>query len=44
MSAVDIAQYKIKTEPYYEPVADEIALYQAAYDVRMPMMLGIRPV
>jgi nitric oxide reductase NorQ protein len=39
MSAVDIAQYKIKTEPYYEPVADEIALYQAAYDVRMPMML-----
>lgn len=39
MSAVDIAQYKIQTEPYYEPVADEVALYEAAYAARMPMML-----
>lgn len=39
MSVVDIDQYKIKTEPYYEAVGDEIALYQAAYDARMPMML-----
>jgi nitric oxide reductase NorQ protein len=39
MSVVDIEQYKIQQEPYYEAVADEIALYEAAYDVRMPMML-----
>ena len=39
MSVVDISQYKIQNEPYYEAVGDEIALYQAAYDVRMPMML-----
>jgi len=39
MSAVDIEQFKIKTEPYYEPVADEVTLYEAAYEARMPMML-----
>jgi nitric oxide reductase NorQ protein len=39
MSVVDINQYKIQQEPYYEAVADEIALYEAAYDARMPMML-----
>ena len=39
MSTVDIKQYEIKTEPYYEPVANEVGLYQAAYDARMPMML-----
>ncbi len=39
MSAIDIAQYKIQKEPYYEAVTDEIALYEAAYDARMPMML-----
>jgi len=31
--------YRITREPYYRPVADEVALYQAAYSVRMPMML-----
>ncbi|WP_126452690.1 CbbQ/NirQ/NorQ/GpvN family protein [Sulfuriflexus mobilis] len=36
---VDPAQYIIKDEPYYEPVGDEIALYEAAYNARMPMML-----
>jgi nitric oxide reductase NorQ protein len=36
---VDIEQYKIKSEPYYEPIGDEIALYNSAYDVRMPMMI-----
>lgn len=36
---VDPKQYIVKTEPYYEPVADEIALYEAAYNARMPMML-----
>ncbi|KPK11874.1 MAG: AAA family ATPase [Acidithiobacillales bacterium SG8_45] len=39
MSVVDIKQYNIQKEPYYEAVGDEIALYQAAYDARMPMML-----
>ena len=36
---VDPQQYVIKQEPYYEPVADEVELYEAAYDARMPMML-----
>jgi len=39
MSEVDINQYKIQDEPYYEAVGHEIELYEAAYDVRMPMML-----
>ncbi len=34
-----LAQYMVKSEPYYRPVADEIELYEAAYSVRMPMML-----
>jgi len=38
-NAIDIEQYKITTEPYYEPVSDELELYQSAYDVRMPMMI-----
>ena len=38
-NTVDPNQYIIKDEPYYEPVANEIALYEAAYNVRMPMML-----
>ena len=36
---IDPKQYIIKDEPYFEPVADEIALYEAAYNARMPMML-----
>lgn len=32
-------QYRIKSEPYYRPVADEVELYEAAYSVRMPIML-----
>ena len=39
MSTVDISQYKIQDEPYYAAVGDEIALYEAAYDARMPVML-----
>lgn len=38
-TTIDPAQYIIKDEPYYEPVGDEIALYEAAYNARMPMML-----
>ncbi|QKT04219.1 CbbQ/NirQ/NorQ/GpvN family protein [Ectothiorhodospiraceae bacterium 2226] len=34
-----IRDYEITEEPYYRPVADEVALYEAAYSVRMPMML-----
>ncbi len=32
-------QYKVKTEPFYRPVANEVELYQAAYARRMPVML-----
>lgn len=32
-------QYLVKDEPYYELVGDEVALYEAAYSARMPMML-----
>jgi nitric oxide reductase NorQ protein len=34
-----LAQYLVRSEPYYRPVADEVELYEAAYSVRMPMML-----
>jgi nitric oxide reductase NorQ protein len=34
-----LAPYLIREEPYYRPVADEVELYEAAYSVRMPMML-----
>lgn len=34
-----IDQYRVTQAPYYRPVADEVALYEAAYSVRMPMML-----
>jgi len=34
-----MAPYMVKREPYYRPVADEVSLYEAAYSVRMPMML-----
>ncbi len=31
--------YRVRAQPYYRPVADEIDLYEAAYSVRMPIML-----
>ncbi|HKU94756.1 MAG TPA: CbbQ/NirQ/NorQ/GpvN family protein [Vineibacter sp.] len=31
--------YRIATEPYYRALGDEIALFEAAYATRMPMML-----
>ena len=34
-----LAQYVMHEEPYYRPVGNEIALYEAAYAARMPMML-----
>lgn len=39
MSKPDSAQYRIKKEPYYLPVHDEVALFEAAYAARMPVML-----
>ncbi len=38
-NTVDPQQYVIKDEPYYEPVSNEVELYEAAYNARMPMML-----
>ena len=35
----DLDQYLVRSEPYYRAVSDEVALYEAAYSVRMPMML-----
>lgn len=34
-----IADHRVSAEPWYRPVADEIALFQAAYAARMPVML-----
>jgi len=31
--------YRVTQQPYYRPVADEVELFDAAYSVRMPMML-----
>jgi nitric oxide reductase NorQ protein len=31
--------HRVSSEPYYREVADEVSLYEAAYSVRMPMML-----
>jgi nitric oxide reductase NorQ protein len=39
MSELNPENYMIKSEPYYQPVADEVELFEAAYSVRMPMML-----
>ena len=36
---VDMAQYVIGEENYYHPVSDEVEMYEAAYSVRMPIML-----
>ncbi|VAY86368.1 Rubisco activation protein CbbQ [hydrothermal vent metagenome] len=38
-TSVNPEQYIIKDEPYYEVVGDEVKLYEAAYDARMPVML-----
>jgi nitric oxide reductase NorQ protein len=34
-----VKQYRVDAEPYYRAVADEVQLFEAAYAVRMPMML-----
>ncbi len=39
MTDVNKDDFLIKEKPYYRPVADEVERYQAAYGVRMPVML-----
>lgn len=39
MTELDIDQYNITEEPYYEAQGDEIKWYQAAYDARLPVMV-----
>ncbi|CAK0754983.1 Protein CbbQ [Gammaproteobacteria bacterium] len=35
----NINQYQIKQEPFYQPTGNEVALYEAAYTARLPVML-----
>jgi nitric oxide reductase NorQ protein len=35
----DVAQYRVRSEPYYVPIGREIEEYEAAYDARLPVML-----
>ena len=37
--AMDVNQYLVTQEPYYRSVSNEVELYEAAYSVRMPIML-----
>ena len=39
MSEVNRDQYIISEEPYYRAVSDEVEMYEAAYEARMPVML-----
>ncbi len=39
MTDIDIEQYKIKAEPFYQPQENEVELYEAAYAARMPVMI-----
>ncbi|RTL87964.1 CbbQ/NirQ/NorQ/GpvN family protein [Ancylobacter aquaticus] len=38
-SAVDLSAYRLNAEPYYRPVGDEIAVFEAAWRHRLPVML-----
>lgn len=35
----DTSPYRVLQEPYYQPLANEVALYEAAYQARLPVML-----
>ncbi len=37
--SIEIEQYRIGKEPFYQPQGDEVALYEAAYAERLPVML-----
>lgn len=34
-----VEEYKVKTEPYYLPIKQEVELFSAAYDAKLPVML-----
>jgi nitric oxide reductase NorQ protein len=36
---LDTSSYVISSEPYYEPVANEVGLFEAAYSARIPILL-----
>jgi len=36
---IDSKQYQITSEPFYQPQGDEVALYEAAYRARLPVMV-----
>jgi nitric oxide reductase NorQ protein len=36
---IDVEQYKVKKAPYYEVQDDEVAIYEAAYAERLPVMV-----
>jgi len=38
-TSFDIKQYLITEEPFYQPHANEVSLYEAAYAARLPVML-----
>jgi nitric oxide reductase NorQ protein len=35
----ELSEYRVATEPFYRPLADEVALFEAAYAGRLPMIL-----
>src|ERR1700675_2284623 len=37
--AVNLDAYRISSQPFYQPVADEIAVFEAAFTERLPVML-----
>ena len=38
-AALKTQEYFIKDEPYYEPIGDEIEVFQAAYSQKLPVLL-----
>ncbi|MGO9446429.1 MAG: CbbQ/NirQ/NorQ/GpvN family protein [Thiobacillaceae bacterium] len=36
---LDASSYVVSNEPYYEPVANEVGLFEAAYSARIPILL-----
>ena len=38
----DKDQYKVHQEPFYQPQGNEVALYEAAFKRRLPVMVGFR--
>ncbi len=39
MGLEESQDYSLKSEPFYRPLADEIEIFQAAYDQRLPVLL-----